>query len=38
MHPRPVDLAVERPLGESAAGTDAQLSAAVDVLLGQVGK
>ena len=37
MHPRPVDLAVERPLGESAAGTDAQLSAAVDVLLGEVG-
>lgn len=37
MHPRPVDLAVERPLGETAAGTDAQLSAAVHVLMGQVG-
>ena len=37
MHPRTVDLTVERPLGETAAGTDAQLSAAVDVLLGQIG-
>ena len=36
MHPRPVDLAVERPLGESP-GTDAQLRAAVDALLAQVG-
>ena len=38
MHPRPVDVTVERPLGETATGSDAQLSAAVDVLLGQVGK
>ena len=37
MHPRPVDVAVTRPLGETAAGTDAQLSTAVEVLLGQVG-
>jgi tricorn protease len=33
MHPRPVDIAVERPLGETGAGTDAQLDAAVAVLL-----
>uniref|UniRef100_UPI0035CA99C1 S41 family peptidase n=1 Tax=uncultured Sphingomonas sp. TaxID=158754 RepID=UPI0035CA99C1 len=37
MHPRPVDVAVERPLGETATGADAQLSAAVAVLLAQVG-
>ncbi|WP_010183575.1 S41 family peptidase [Sphingomonas sp. PAMC 26605] len=37
MHPRPVDVAVTRPLGEGP-GTDTQLSAAVDVLLAQVGK
>ncbi|TPG56293.1 S41 family peptidase [Sphingomonas glacialis] len=37
MHPRPVDVTVTRPLGEGP-GTDAQLSAAVDVLLAQVGK
>ncbi|MGY2733459.1 S41 family peptidase [Sphingomonas sp. UYP23] len=37
MHPRPVDVTVVRPLGEGP-GTDAQLSAAVDVLLAQVGK
>ncbi|CAN5177334.1 S41 family peptidase [soil metagenome] len=33
MHPRPVDIAVERPLGETGAGVDAQLDAAVAVLL-----
>lgn len=33
MHPRPVDIAVERPLGETGAGTDAQLEAAVKQLL-----
>ena len=33
MHPRPVDLAVERPLGETLTGRDAQLDAAVKVLL-----
>ena len=34
MHPRPVDVAVQRPLGETEAGTDAQLEAAVSILLG----
>lgn len=34
MHPRPVDIAVERPLGETGAGTDAQLDVAVKTLLG----
>ena len=33
MNPRPVDIAVERPLGETGAGVDAQLDAAVAVLL-----
>jgi C-terminal processing protease CtpA/Prc len=33
MHPRPVDIAVERPLGETETGRDAQLEAAVKVLL-----
>ena len=33
-HPRPVDIAVERPLGETDAGRDAQLEAAVRVLAG----
>lgn len=37
MNPRPVDIAVERPLGESATGADAQLTAAVQQLLGQLG-
>jgi C-terminal processing protease CtpA/Prc/Tol biopolymer transport system component len=37
MHPRPVDIAVERPLGESLTGEDAQLAAAVQALLGQIG-
>ncbi len=32
-HPRPVDITVERPLGESETGHDAQLEAAVAVLL-----
>lgn len=32
-HPRPVDITVERPLGETEAGTDAQLDAAVKTLL-----
>ena len=35
-HPRPVDVAVERPLGESETGQDAQLAAAVQTLLGQI--
>jgi tricorn protease len=33
MHPRPVDVMVERPLGESLQGKDAQLEAAVAELL-----
>jgi C-terminal processing protease CtpA/Prc len=36
-HPRPVDIAVEQPLGEDLQGRDAQLEAAVSTLLGQVG-
>jgi tricorn protease len=32
-HPRPVDVEVERPLGETLTGQDAQLEAAVKVLL-----
>jgi tricorn protease len=36
LHPRPVDVPVTRPLGESALGRDSQLDAAVRVLLGQV--
>ena len=34
-HPRPVDVMVERPLGETETGRDAQLEAAVRVLLGE---
>lgn len=37
-HPRPVDVTVERPLGETETGRDAQLEAAVKVLLTQIGK
>jgi hypothetical protein len=33
MHPRPVDVEVERPLGETKAGADAQLERAVKELL-----
>ena len=36
MNPRPVDVDVERPLGESESGHDAQLEAAVKVLLDQM--
>jgi tricorn protease len=38
MHPRPVDIEVARPLGESFEGKDSQLDRAVAVLLGQIGK
>ena len=38
MAPRPVDLEVSRPLGESAAGKDTQLDAAVRTLLDQLGR
>ncbi len=34
MHPRPVDVEVDRPLGETDAGVDAQLQRAVQELLG----
>ena len=37
LNPRPVDVRVERPLGESMRGEDAQLSKAVEVLLAGVG-
>jgi C-terminal processing protease CtpA/Prc len=37
MHPRPVDIAVDRPLGETDTGSDAQLSAAVKALLAAPG-
>jgi Tol biopolymer transport system component/C-terminal processing protease CtpA/Prc len=36
MHPRPVDVAVSRALGEDAQGKDSQLERAVAVLLGQL--
>jgi tricorn protease len=36
-HPRPVDIAVTRPVGESYSGKDVQLDAAVAELLKQVG-
>jgi len=37
MHPRPVDVPVTRPVGESYTGKDSQLDAAVSELLKQVG-
>jgi Tol biopolymer transport system component/C-terminal processing protease CtpA/Prc len=37
LHPRPVDVTVERPLGETLAGKDAQLETAVSVLLKSLG-
>ncbi|MEJ7810522.1 MAG: LpqB family beta-propeller domain-containing protein [Gemmatimonadaceae bacterium] len=36
MHPRPVDVAVERPIGESYTGRDSQLDAAVRQLLSEL--
>jgi C-terminal processing protease CtpA/Prc len=36
LHPRPVDVAIERALGESAVGADSQLYAAVQELLKQI--
>ncbi len=38
MHPRPVDVPVQRPVGESYTGRDSQLDAAVAELLKRVGK
>jgi C-terminal processing protease CtpA/Prc len=37
MHPRPVDVPVTRPVGESYTGQDVQLDTAVTELLNQVG-
>jgi tricorn protease len=37
MHPRPVDVAVKRPVGESYSGKDVQLDTAVAELLKQMG-
>lgn len=37
MHPRPVDVAITRPMGESYARRDSQLDAAVKTLLDQIG-
>jgi tricorn protease len=37
MHPRPVDLLVDKPVGESYLGRDSQLEAAVSELLKQLG-
>lgn len=36
LHPRPVDIPVNRPMGESYRGTDIQLETAVKTLLGQI--
>ncbi|MBI4873221.1 MAG: PD40 domain-containing protein [Acidobacteria bacterium] len=36
-NPRPVDLRIDRPMGETAAGRDSQLDAAVKELLAQLG-
>jgi C-terminal processing protease CtpA/Prc len=36
LNPRPVDVEVVRPVGESYSGRDSQLDAAVDVLLKQL--
>ncbi len=38
LHPRPVDIEVQRPIGESYTGRDSQLDAAVKELLKQMGK
>jgi C-terminal processing protease CtpA/Prc len=37
LHPRPVDVPVARPVGESYLGRDSQLEAAVNELLKQLG-
>ncbi|HEX5340223.1 MAG TPA: S41 family peptidase [Gammaproteobacteria bacterium] len=37
LHPRPVDVTVDRPLGEAYAGKDSDLDAAVKTLLQQLG-
>jgi tricorn protease len=37
LHPRPVDIPVVRPIGESYTGHDSQLDAAVKELLSEIG-
>jgi len=37
-HPRPVDVEITRPIGETLTGRDSQLDAAVRELLNQLGK
>jgi hypothetical protein len=37
LHPRPVDVEVTRPIGETLTGKDSQLDAAVKELLRQLG-
>ena len=37
MNPRPVDVAVDKPVGESYVGKDSQLDAAVRELLKEIG-
>jgi tricorn protease len=37
LHPRPVDIAASRPIGESYTGRDSQLDAAVKELMAEVG-
>jgi hypothetical protein len=36
-HPRPVDVEITRPIGETLTGRDSQLDAAVRELLNQLG-
>jgi len=38
LNPRPVDIAVTRPIGETLTGRDSQLDAAVKSLLGDIGQ
>jgi hypothetical protein len=38
MHPRPVDILVERPIGESYTGRDSQLDRAAAELLQQIAR
>ena len=38
MYPRPVDIAVDKPVGEGLAGKDSQLDAAVRELVKQIGR
>src|SRR5213075_339836 len=38
LNPRPVDVFVQRPIGESYAGKDSQLDVAVRELLAQIGR